>query len=49
MKNNYGCSGGYMSYLFDFLKQNGTITGGEYESDEVIYIPSLWDKFYFLM
>lgn len=25
-----------MRYLFEFLMVNGTITGGEYESDEVI-------------
>lgn len=34
-KDNYGCDGGYMSNVYNFLKHNGIITGGEYESDEV--------------
>lgn len=32
---NYGCSGGYMENVYNFFKVNGTITGGEYDSDEV--------------
>lgn len=31
---NYGCYGGYMELVNDFLKA-GVITGGDYESDEV--------------
>ncbi|XKL62037.1 hypothetical protein PGB90_001870 [Kerria lacca] len=32
-KLNYGCNGGYMYLVYDFLKKNGTITGGDYDSD----------------
>lgn len=34
-KLNYGCNGGYMYLVYDFLKKNGTITGGDYDSDSV--------------
>lgn len=34
-KSNHGCQGGYMYYAYTFLKYNGTVTGGEYDSDEV--------------
>lgn len=33
--SNYACWGGYMYRVNDFMVNNGTITGGEYESDEV--------------
>lgn len=32
---NQGCQGGYLYDVFRYLQQNGTVTGGEYESDEV--------------
>ncbi|XP_065210589.1 uncharacterized protein LOC135838760 [Planococcus citri] len=32
--NNYGCRGGYLDLVWDFLEKNGTLTGGEFESDE---------------
>lgn len=32
---NYGCWGGFMHRVNNFMVNNGTITGGEYESDEV--------------
>ncbi|KAK7605419.1 hypothetical protein V9T40_007277 [Parthenolecanium corni] len=31
---NQGCQGGYLYDVFRYLQQNGTVTGGEYESDE---------------
>lgn len=31
---NHGCNGGYMEFVYEFLK-SGVITGGDYESDEV--------------
>ncbi|KAK7585893.1 hypothetical protein V9T40_000072 [Parthenolecanium corni] len=30
---NHGCNGGYMEFVYEFLK-SGVITGGDYESDE---------------
>lgn len=32
---NYGCDGGYLDLAWDFLEENGTVSGGEFESDEV--------------
>ncbi|XKL62039.1 hypothetical protein PGB90_001872 [Kerria lacca] len=32
-QSNYACRGGFMNRVYDFLKINGTITGGDYDSD----------------
>lgn len=32
---NYGCYGGYLDYAHNFFVNNGVITGGDFESDEV--------------
>lgn len=35
---NFGCEGGYMIKVYNFLKNVGVITGGDYDSDLVLII-----------
>lgn len=33
-KRNFGCKGGYLATAWKFLERNGTVSGGEFHSDE---------------
>ncbi|XP_065212779.1 cathepsin B-like cysteine proteinase 4 [Planococcus citri] len=33
-KDDYGCDGGYLDSVWDFLEREGTVTGGEFQTDE---------------
>ncbi len=42
--SNYGCGGGYMTYLMKYLENNGTVTGGDYDSEEVTNTRTVFNK-----